>query len=381
MAEDKKIIGNESIPLSLLSGVTGEKEIAPIPKFGKYAFNTPEEAVNFIYNSDRFLPFWNRQNVGLENIGIRGEINPTYAFEFTKPTPASHWAKLIEFDLEKNRNHPSRSPEMKAAIEKNIKGRQLGIRGEGRFYSTLSHPRTKKDLVRLYINPNAIAPHKQLDSNLPIRLIADENYHKYSLSGEKPFAGLIPEYPETMSVSDALREIRNKDLSRFYGTRLGAALSSNPEPEAFVPSGMARKARTVGYIQGSKKPITLYGAPKEGAVLNAMLKNIVPFASNAMSKAGPVLVPLQIGMQAYGATSDNMYDREYGMSDPLALRPVIDMAFAQDARQATGSFKNLVTDPEWQMRNPVSATYYNAMVGNFEPAKAFFGAYIPWFLK
>jgi len=50
--------------------------------------------------------------------------------------------------------------------------------------------------------------------------------------------------------------------------------------------------------------------------------------------AGGVITPLQIGMQANAVTSKNMMDREYGQSDPLALRPAIDFALSGNRQQS-----------------------------------------------
>lgn len=102
--------------------------------------------------------------------------------------------------------------------------------------------------------------------------------------------------------------------------------------------------------------------------------------------AGAVLTPLQIGMQINALGKENVMDREYGHSDPLALRPLMDFALSgignnQTPSQGLDSMEKMVADPEWQVRNPLAATAYNLAFGNTEPVKAFLGAYVPDFMK
>ena len=112
----------------------------------------------------------------------------------------------------------------------------------------------------------------------------------------------------------------------------------------------------------------------------------------------PALVPslgaagsvLSMGMQAYGATRAGHYDKNYGYSDPLGTRPAWDFMASisgltsdkntnMSPAEAWNEMGNLVKDPEWQMRNPLTAPIYNLMHGNTEPAKAFAEGYKPFF--
>lgn len=108
-------------------------------------------------------------------------------------------------------------------------------------------------------------------------------------------------------------------------------------------------------------------------------------ALNATGKvAGGIFVPLQIGMQINALTEKNVMDKEYGHSDPLSLRPLIDLGLSgignnQTPSQGLKSMEELVADPEWQMRNPIAAVSYNLAFGNTAPAKAFIDAYKPFF--
>jgi len=109
----------------------------------------------------------------------------------------------------------------------------------------------------------------------------------------------------------------------------------------------------------------------------------------SLGAAGGVL---SMGMQAYGATRDNMYDREYGYSDPYGTRPTWDFMTSisgltsgentnMSPAEAWRQMGNLVKNPEWQMRNPYTAPIYNLLHGNTEPAKAFVEGYKPFFTK
>ena len=106
--------------------------------------------------------------------------------------------------------------------------------------------------------------------------------------------------------------------------------------------------------------------------------------------AGGIMSPIQIGMQINALTEKNMIDREYGHSDPFAFRPLVDLALSgighnQTPAEGYRAMGQMVADPEWQMRNPISAVPYNLLQGNLEPLKAFAGGlkdfYTPSFLK
>jgi hypothetical protein len=184
-------------------------------------------------------------------------------------------------------------------------------------------------------------------------------------------------------------------LTRKTGVDLGAALSSNTRSESFVPSSLARPAseggamRVAGRVNSADGVITVAGKPRIG-VAQQTLKNVLPYMGQSMAKASPYLGVVGTGVMAYQGykdyNSDNMMTREYGNTDPFGLRPQYDLAInilsgSQSIPQAWETQRRLVEDPEWQMRNPLSASLYNMQHGNFEPLKAFVGGYIPEFLK
>ena len=102
--------------------------------------------------------------------------------------------------------------------------------------------------------------------------------------------------------------------------------------------------------------------------------------------AGAIMTPIQIGMQINALNKSNIMDREYGDSDPLSIRPMYDFALSKimNGQKYSDSWKAMndrVSDPEFQMRNPISSVPYNLIHGNIEPLKAFAQGYVPAFLK
>jgi hypothetical protein len=98
--------------------------------------------------------------------------------------------------------------------------------------------------------------------------------------------------------------------------------------------------------------------------------------------------------QVYGASRDNMYDKEYGMSDPYGTRPAWDFmgkiagiyedqstTRATSIPQAWREMGAQVRDPEYIQRNPITGTIYNLATGNTQPAQDFVEAYRPFFTK
>lgn len=94
------------------------------------------------------------------------------------------------------------------------------------------------------------------------------------------------------------------------------------------------------------------------------------------TKIAAPLAVVQIAQQIDALNSDNMMDREYGRSDPFSLRPLIDAGLGG----GIDSLTYRVSQPEWQMRNPIAAVPYGIMHGDFSPLKAFAGGYVPEFI-
>lgn len=356
--------------------------VKPIEYFGRYKFDTPWEASAFI-ESPQFTNFWDRNNVGLKNIGIRGELNQTQ--RFTSPMIKSSFKEEVDALAAARDKVLARPENFKGEHEwakSNFERQKLAARAEGRFYSQQGLPNSAKNTSFYLDQWNA-----RHEGGFPVRVIADERLSGFSIADRTPFNGNIPEYPEQISVSEAMKRNKGKDYLRVVGKDLGASLSSQPETEAFVSSQMANNARLAGRVNADRT-VELIGVPKV-SVNAQMAKNIIPFVGNAMAKVSPYLGVAGTGLMAYQGYKDynsaDMNTREYGATDPFGLRAGYDMNInvlsgQQSIPQAWETQRRLVADPEWQMRNPLAATIYNTAHGNFEPIKAFASAYVPEFL-
>ena len=91
------------------------------------------------------------------------------------------------------------------------------------------------------------------------------------------------------------------------------------------------------------------------------------------------VTPYQIYQQANALTKTNTWDKEYGQSDPFALRALIDAGLGNQS--PAGGFTKTITSPEYAQRNPLGATIYGTATGNLEYPKAFIQGYIPNFMK
>ena len=214
----------------------------------------------------------------------------------------------------------------------------------------------------------------------------DERLPNFSLKDYKPF---MMENADPNKLQQIMGGIAadSTHLNRRYGLELGASVSSNPSEEFFVPKTLSNTARTVGGVLPDGT-IEVIGKPRV-PVNTQMAKNIIPFIGQSMAKVSPYLGAVGTGVMAYQGYQDyNSSDRntrEYGATDPFGLRANYDFAIdvlsgTHSIPQAWEAQRKLVADPEWQMRNPLAATLYNTQHGNFEPLKAFVGAYIPEFL-
>lgn len=162
-------------------------------------------------------------------------------------------------------------------------------------------------------------------------------------------------------------------------------LTPNPDPKFLdVVNPSNRKGikvidtRTGDVIYDRTKPLTK-------TPLSTTIKNLktdakillkTPLPAVATKTIGALGGALSMAGQVYGATRDNVYDREYGMSDPFSVRPMWELLINGSEAQ-----KKLVADPEWQVRNPYTAPIYNLIHGNTEPMEAFVEGYKPYFTE
>jgi len=239
-----------------LLGVTkGSGQINPVQYFGRYNFPTAQAAANFI-QTPQFTGFWDRNNVGINNIGIRAELNDSGRYN----SPSLNWSYEKEIQYNKdNLNRRLANPLIDPKVaQKAFENASLASRAAGRFYTQQGLPNSSTNTA-FYLN----AANSQIDSgSVPVRVIADPRLSKFSINDRVPFNGNIPKYPEQLTVQEALRENRNTNLSRVVGKDFGASLSSNPKTEAFVSSQMASKeSRYAGRVNADGS-VTLMGNPK-----------------------------------------------------------------------------------------------------------------------
>jgi hypothetical protein len=369
---------------------TAAGEVKPIQRFGRYTFSNPQDAANFV-QSDSFTRFWDKENVGKQNMGIRSEINDARRFNSPKPletyTQARNRAiatndRLVKFS-ETARAKGQVAPDPKLLLDK-FNYDMTKERSVGRFYTNLQGSEGLTDDIAHYLNASNSG---SAGGEAPVRVIADKRYGNYSLAKREPYDGLI----DTGAGSHEQRLLarRNIPTARRVGVDLGAALSSAPRNESFVSSQLANSARRAGKVNISDGTITLYGRPK--TPINTQIKaNILPFVGQSMAKASPYLGAVGTGVMAYQGyqdyNSNDMNTREYGATDPFGLRAGYDLGInvlggQQSIPQALETQRRLVADPEFQIRNPLSSVLYNTAHGNFDTLKAFAEGYVPEFLK
>jgi len=173
------------------------------------------------------------------------------------------------------------------------------------------------------------------------------------------------------------------------------------EPEAIaLRKANIDEARRVGKIQRD----TLSGVDKNGkpwvepmpstrTIIYAPTNKVTQlarFVGNSFQKSAPALgaigTLIQVTQQINALGEKDLYKREYGASDPMALRPAIDylrkvsgLGYDDEKSQGAGeAWKQqgkLVAEPEWQLQNPISAPVYNIMHGNTQPLKGFVQGY------
>lgn len=255
-----------------LLGITkGSGQINPVQYFGRYNFQTPQAAANFI-QTPQFSDFWGQGKVGLKDIGVRAELNDSGRYN----SPSLRWSYEKEMQYNKdNLNRRLANPKIDPNVaQKAFENASLSSRAAGRFYTQQGLPNSASN-TSFYLN----AANSQLDSgSVPVRVIADPRLSRFSISDRVPFNGNIPQYPEQLTVQEALQQNRNTNLSRVVGKDLGASLSSNPKGEAFVSSQMAsQESRYAGRVS-SDGSVTLMGKPKTPVAVQT--------AGNILSKAG-----------------------------------------------------------------------------------------------
>lgn len=267
---------------ALLGINKGSGQINPVQYFGRYNFSTPQAAANFI-QTPAFSDFWSQGKVGLTDIGIRSELNDSGRYN----SPSLRWSyeKEMQYNKDVLNRRLANSNIDPAVAQRAYQNASVASRAAGRFYTQQGLPNSANNTA-FYLN----AANTQLDSgSVPVRVIADPRLSRFSISERVPFNGNIPQYPEQLSVQEALQQNRNTNLSRVVGKDLGASLSSNPKGEAFVSSQMAsQESRYAGRVNADGS-VTLMGKPKVPIALQ-QAGNILSRAGTFMNYAG--IIPI-----------------------------------------------------------------------------------------
>lgn len=257
---------------SLLALNKGSGQVNPLQYFGRYNFPDATSAAKFI-QTPQFTGFWDRNNVGINNIGIRSELNDAGRYNHPRvPMTYATEVAINEANLARRLSQNKIDP---AVAQKMYQNTSVSDRATGRFYSQQGLPTSVKD-TSFYLNSS----NTQLDDGtVPVRVIADKRLSRFSLSNRLPWNGRF----EGMSVANAQGLNRQSDLTRVVGKDLGASLSSNPRSEAFVSSQMATPAaqggesRVAGRVNANGN-VTLIGKPKVPIAIQQ--------AGNALSAVG-----------------------------------------------------------------------------------------------
>jgi hypothetical protein len=361
----------------------------PIQTFGRYEFTDPKQAAEFM-GSRNFTNFWGKGNVDSSNVAARVEYQTKGRYSLPRFSPNQITTDLSAANT-RYLNAVNDPLILSLNGEENLRNRlnytTTGIRAEGRFYT----PVDEKTALAGYMSRG-----QSRGDDLPIRVVADERVSRSSLKGNDRFSGWTSaEGTETHQAGMGAEGAR-RNLTRVTGRNLGAALSSNPSEEVFLPSNMARPAsqggssRVAGRITDAGK-IVLQGMPKTSVPLQ-MLGNVNRIGGAVLERAA---APISLGMQVYGATSDDQYDREYGHPDPFSSRPLWDfmgkitgMYEDQNSNttgvsipQAWREMRSQISDPAWIERNKTGAIPYNMIMNPSEFAQGMKDAYVPLWKK
>lgn len=308
------------------------KGITPIEYFGRYNFPNAKSASEFI-QTPKFTNFWDRNNVGLKNIGIRSEMNDSgrYASPLVNRTYADEKARieanrLRRIGISETQRQQGFSPTPIEFIQKAADRAGVSARAEGRFYTQQGLPNSAVN-TEFYMRPTL------QEASYPIRVIADERLSKFSLSDRLPYNGLITD--GNLTHSEKMQARNNFNLTRVVGKDLGASLSSNPSTEAFVSSQMANptymggESRVAGRVNPNGS-VELIGEPKVPVAMQ--------IAKNAAGMAGNAVKLGLAGAGLAGYTASFLQDApktivEYGVPfTPLkfGLGPVISLNAGED---------------------------------------------------
>jgi hypothetical protein len=273
---------NVSTAIGLAGASNAFPEVKPIEYFGRYNFPDARSAAEFIQKPE-FTGFWDRNNAGINNIGIRAEINDSN--RYNRPIPYETYGDALGRNKQAMKNNIARGMSVEEATSR-FNSQNVNDRSVGRFYTKQGTPTSIKD-TSFYLDPyNSTAEF----NSVPVRVIADERVSRFSLQDKKPFAGrFVGE-----NVNNQLSLNKQVDLSRSVGSSLGENLSSMPRSESFVSSQMAKpvsqggESRVSGRVYGNGQ-VELIGKPKT-PISTQRLQNAFGAIGEVMNYAG--VIPL-----------------------------------------------------------------------------------------
>jgi hypothetical protein len=387
--------------------------------YQNHNFTSPAEAEKFLI-SKGFLDFWNRDKVSTDGIGYRvktGWNSLDSAQQEHTPHKRRDYKALIEkrqatVDRAKSKFQPnpySQRPRMLngqpvlgadgrplfdvvpdaeqirnygRTMDRGVTQLKNLSRIENRFHtpysSVIRHLGDEDKGLSAYLAFSQAfqsSGHSGAgEGRLPIRVLFNEKLPNYSLAGYQPFDGNYP----NLSVQKAMESIdaTGGKAHMRYGTRLGATVSSSPTNEAFVPAGMAATARRVGNVMPDGS-IRVVGPASKAANALRFANNVGAAAKPVMGVLNAVAVPLQLYQQYDSLQSPDAMERDYGGSDPMSLRPWMDLAGdatgigGTNLTQALQRYSRTVNDPRYIEKNPISSIGGQAIRGNFDYLKGF----------
>lgn len=200
---------------------------------------------------------------------------------------------------------------------------------------------------------------------------------------------LFPEDPNNPN-----NEYQNQYLKEFYKRHPNGYVKNIPErvymqemqSNHFEKSNVSQHMREYspmwkdGQLMTKQHQTTGYFKQKGPSSYQPMWRNAVNSPYNVFLAAA--FTPMQIADQATAAAGwdgNSSWDKDYGRSDPLSLRPLVDLSLDGGIvnSSARRNFERTVTNPEYAVRNPMGAVIYGAASGNMDYPKAFANEYLP----
>ena len=263
------------------------------------------------------------------------------------------------------------------------------------FYGNKQLERIGMALDEVFANANA----DEFVEALPMVNNKGSNITKDFINAGQKFTDLTP---DRKPIDPEAYKIAMNRLRTFASDKPLATPPAPPIPSAETPytPQFAKQAQVVASESAVSPPaatavkaMAVNPSPVVPKVPTSLLNyriNLPPAVAPSLGAVGSVV---GMGLQGYGATRNNYYDKNYGFSDPYGLRPAWDFMFnltggAYEGKSISQSWNEMgkqVAEPEYQLRSPTTAVIYNALHGNLDPARGFVqgvqDAYAPMWQK